>query len=292
MDHVLTLVAAAPNGLTNSSIDLARRLTGAGRLSWLAAAKAADLVLSEPLSRVTIETLWAALAPARIDVFTGPAAGRRKKLLLADMDATIVAGETLDDLAAAAGCADEVAAITARGMRGELDFAESLRLRMALLRGVSVSLLNQVRDAMTLNPGAIILTATMAAHGATCVLVSGGATFFTAAVAARAGFRHHHGNVFAIADGVLTGAVAEPLLDKHAKRRFLQDYLAGLRLNTTAALAIGDGANDLPMLQAAGLGIGYNPKPPVRGAVANCIIHGDLTAALYAQGYATAEITT
>lgn len=277
-------VAAAANYIESNGIGLA------GVPDWLAVKKAADLKLAAGLNRAHIAALREIFADAGVDVFVNPAEGRRKKLLLADMDATIVTGETLDEIAALAGIGEKVAAITERAMRGELDFRAALRERVAMLARRDAALLQQALDKMELSPGAETLVRTMAAHGATCVLVSGGFTFFTGAAAARAGFHHHHGNVLGMADGKLTGTVADPILDKDAKLSFLGSYMKTLDLTETETMAIGDGANDLPMLEAAGLGVGYRPKPLLRERLDNCIFHGDLTAALYAQGYRDTEI--
>ncbi len=226
----------------------------------------------------------------KIDMFVVPSANRRKKLLLADMDATIVTGETLDDLAELAGIGEEISAITARAMRGELDFEEALRARVGKLAGFPESLLHEAYNQMTLSGGARTLVRTMANFGAQCVLVSGGFTFFTSRVAERCGFDAHHGNELGVSFDKLSGEVIPPILDKGAKLSYLYKYCSLLGIDVAEAVTVGDGANDLPMLQAAGLGVGYHPKPAVRAGVQNSIIHSDLVSLLYMQGYTSQEI--
>jgi len=231
---------------------------------------------------------------AKVDVFVTPEKNRRKKLLLADMDSTIVQGETLDDLAAYAGIKDQIAAITARAMNGELDFHTAIRERVGLLKGLSAEMLHKTLQETYLNKGAKTLVQTMKKNDAVCVLISGGFTFFTEAIARQTGFHHHHGNHLNIDDQVLAGTVGEPILDKDSKRDYLHNYVADLALDLFDVLTIGDGANDLPMLLAAqnadGLGMGYYAKPAVAQQLTNVIRHTDLTAALYAQGYKREEL--
>lgn len=229
-------------------------------------------------SRAQHRALMDMLDDAATDVFIVPAA-RSIKLLIADMDATMVVGETLDDLAEHAGIKDKIAAITARAMNGELDFEAALRERVGLLRGLPESALQQTLDKMVLMSGAHELIAALKKNGATCVQVSGGFTFFTGAVAQKLGFDHHHGNVLGVENGKLTGEVIGPILDKNAKLRFLNEYAAKLGIGADQIMAIGDGANDIPMLLAAGIGIGYQPKAAVAEAVDNLVVHGDLSAA-------------
>ncbi|MCD8498220.1 MAG: phosphoserine phosphatase SerB [Alphaproteobacteria bacterium] len=204
--------------------------------------------------------------------------------MLADMDSTIIAEETLDELAAYAGIKDQIAAITARAMNGELDFHAALRERVSLLQGLEEHALAETLERMKVNDGAPEFIAAMRKSGATCVLVSGGFTFFTGAVADKVGFHNHHGNTLLIEGGKLTGGVGEPILDKDSKLAYLKDYAGKLGISLAETLTIGDGANDLPMLKAAGLGIGYYPKKAVADEVDSVIQYGDFTAALYAQG--------
>lgn len=272
MTYILTIVSAnklqAPNGI--------------GDVAWIAKDKALEVRLNKRPSKSFIDDLRTSLG--RVDVFVTPAKNRVKKLLLADMDATIVEGETLDDLGAHAGLKDKIAAITARAMRGELDFHEALKERVALLKDLPETALRETLDKMTISKGAAKLIKGMKAAGATCVLVSGGFTFFTGAVAEKLGFDFHHGNSLEIKNARLTGRVIAPILDKNSKLEFLGQYVEKLGITMEDTITIGDGANDIPMLTAAGLGIGYNPKPAVETAVSNTIKHCGLEAALYAQG--------
>lgn len=230
------------------------------------------------------------LADSQIDIFITPIKNRRKKVMLADMDSTIVTGETLDDLAEHAGIKDQVAEITARAMNGELDFHAAIEKRVRLLKGLPQAALEKTLENMTYSPGAASLVKTLREGGAHCVLVSGGFTFFTGAVARELGFINHHGNELDIADDVLTGHVKKPILDKDSKVQFLRQYADLYNLSLEHCMAIGDGANDIPMLKAAGLGIGYKPKEAVAKEIENLIIYGDLSAALYVQGYAHDDI--
>lgn len=290
MTAILTLVASDPARTDRALTSRHFQMLGLAAPSrWLADGRAAEISLPTP-PRVDEWASWQALlADDRIDCFCTPAADRRKRLLVADMDATIVTTETLDELARHAGLYEHISAITERAMRGDLDFHAAIRERVALLKDLAQTALDTTLAETELTSGAEILVKTMAAHGAICVLVSGGFTLFTEPVAARAGFHHHHGNRLEMTDGRLTGIVQDPILDKDAKRAFLGDYQTKLGLTEAQTMAIGDGANDLPMLQAAGLGIGFHPKPLVRQAMRNNIIHGDLTAALYAQGFSGNE---
>jgi phosphoserine phosphatase len=256
-----------------------------GPVSWLHAAIAFDCALPVYPGPEAIRQLRKVLMPWRVDVLISAVATRQKKLLLADMDSTIVVGETLDDLAAHVGLGDQVAAITASAMNGELDFAQALAARVRLLAGMPVYLIDMVVNHTRLMPGAKTLVHTMKAHGAHTVLISGGFTRFTQVVATQCGFDQHVGNVLAVENDQLTGETLPPLVDKHTKLNMLLDTVANLTIAVTDVLAVGDGANDIPMLMHAGLGVGYQPKPVVAQAVDNVIMHNDLTALLYAQGY-------
>ena len=236
------------------------------------------------------EAAQLAVAGLPVDVCVQPAEGRRKRLLLADMDSTIIGCECLDELADFAGRKAEVAAITERAMRGEIGFEGALRERVAMLAGLELAALDQCYDArVRLNPGARTLVSTMAAHGARCVLVSGGFKSFTGPVAAAAGFHADFANTL-LDDGLrLTGEVGEPILGREAKLATLEREAAALGVDLADALAVGDGANDLAMIRAASLGVAYRAKPVVAAEADARLDHGDLTALLYFQGYAAAE---
>jgi phosphoserine phosphatase len=239
-----------------------------------------------------LTTVRAALDGAAVDAIAVRADGRRKRLLIADMDSTIITSETLDELADFAGLKDRIAAITARAMNGELDFKAALRERVAMLKGLPVTTLEQTWQRVRLTPGAKELVATMRAHGAMTALVSGGFTFFTGRVAALVGFDLHRSNVLLDDGAALTGAVAEPILDRHAKVATLQELASRGGLTLSATLAVGDGANDLDMLAQAGLGVAFRAKPIVAAAARARVDHADLRALLFAQGYRAAAFVT
>ena len=261
------------------------RLLGPGALDLEVRA---DLALSRPeVVKAVREMVGVAIEGLPADFAVQSTEGRRKTLFVADMDSTIIGCECLDELADFAGVKDKVAAITERAMRGEIDFPGALRERVAMLKGLNVSALAQCyAERVRLNPGARTLVQTLRAHRVRCVLVSGGFTFFTGRVAEAAGFHADRANRF-IEDGdVLAGLVGEPILGREAKLAALEEEAAKLGVAPSAAIAIGDGANDLAMIEAAGLGIAYCAKPVV-AAQADCRIdHADLTAVLYFQGYA------
>lgn len=286
MSYALTFVAADPQHtpLQEAHIDTY------GPHDWLSAGKAASVRVTNPLDVQALTDLRTALNHCKIDIFQTPAENRRKKLLLADMDSTIVEGETLDELAAFAGLKDKIAAITARAMNGELDFHAAIRERVGLLKGLNATTIEATLAATIVNPGAHTLVQTMKNHGCTCVLVSGGFTLFTAPIAEAVGFDHNHGNTLHIENGVLTGTVADPILDKDSKVAFLQNYIEKLGITAADCMTIGDGANDVPMLLKAGFGIAYHAKPTVQSQITNQINHGDLSSALYAQGYRDDDI--
>lgn len=235
--------------------------------------------------------LHAALAGLAVDYVAQPAEGRRKRMLIADMDSTMIQVECIDELADFAGLKDRVAIVTEAAMRGELDFAEALAQRVALLGGMTVETLERCyTERVVATPGAEALVKTMAGSGALTVLVSGGFTFFTERVAKRLGFSHQRANVLAHEGGRLTGKVVEPIVTAETKR----DTLVAMRekhgLRPNDVMAVGDGANDIPMLQAAGLGVAFHAKPKAEAAADIAIRHGDLTALLYVQGYRSGEI--
>ncbi len=295
MDHVLTLIAPR-GGLSTPILHAARDALadiGASTFApdWLASDEAVDLPFSGLAPDQADAAARAALAGQAVDVIATAATGRRKRLLIADMDSTIVTTETLDELAGQAGIKDRIAAITKRAMNGELDFEAALRERVGMLKGLSTEAMDRTWAETELMPGARELVATMRANGARCALVSGGFTFFTGRVAALVGFHEHHSNTLLEAEGRLTGHVADPILGRNAKLVTLKRLAAEEGVGLDAALAVGDGANDLDMIQAAGLGVAYHAKPVVAAAARARVEHADLRALLFAQGYRTGEIT-
>lgn len=288
--HNCIIWVGFPDG---NAIDKAQSILNGANVrsrSWLKDGYALETVLDRPIDAPLSQKILEFRQSVPMDVFCLNSENQRKRLLLADMDATIVEGETLDDLAALAGMGDEIAAVTAAAMRGELDFEQALRQRVSKLSGLPETLLDDAFRGMVLNPGAKTLVQTMRAFGASCVLVSGGFTYFTKRVAELCGFSGHHGNELLIEDGRLTGGVGTPILDKSAKLAFLHSYANELAIPLELTAAVGDGANDISMLAAAGLGVGYHPKPLVREQILNSILYTDLTALLYAQGYTWDEI--
>ena len=235
--------------------------------------------------------LAAAVAPRPIDVniVAGDSHQRRKRLLVADMESTIIEQECLDELARYAGCSDRIAAITASAMRGERAFEAALEERVALIGGLDAKVLDTIYDAVTLMPGAETLVATMRRHGAYCALVTGGFSTFSERIADRLGFDSQQANTLEISDGKLAGKVRPPILGREAKLDALNRLRRQLNLERGETLAVGDGANDLAMIAAAGLGVAYRAKPIVAAAAPVRIDHGDLSALLYLQGYRRAE---
>ncbi len=288
MRHVLTLIAAAPS-LDAEMIARVRQAVAGGEPDVLAPGEAADIPLDAPPDR---DTVRAALNDAPIDAIPVAAEGRRKRLLIADMDSTIVTGETLDELADFAGLKDRIAAITRRSMNGEIDFAEALRERVAMLKGLRLEALKQTWQRIRLTPGAKELVATMRAHGALTALVSGGFTFFTSRVANLVGFDAHRANTLLDDGSVLIGRVAEPILDRDAKLQMLRGLAAEHGIPMSATLAVGDGANDLAMLREAGLGVAFRAKPVVAAEARARVDHASLRALLFAQGYRGTEIVS
>ncbi len=294
MSHVLTLMGADLAATPSIAAAAGTILRDAGATvtgtDWLAPGKACDINFSGAQPARAEAAARAGLAISDLDVAVQPSVGRRKKLLVADMESTIITRELLDELAALVGRGVEVAAITERSMRGEIDFARSLRERVAMLAGQPVSLLERVTALIELTAGARQLVRTMRAHGAWTVLVSGGFDTFAARVAAECGFDEFHANRLETAQGKLSGTVAEPILDGAGKQAILARLAADRGLPQSATAAIGDGANDIGMLQIAGLGVAFHAKPAVAAAARFRLDQTDLTGLLYLQGYRSEEI--
>ena len=293
MSLVATLICHPANpALDSTVVDGARAiLSEAGPAHWLFDEVAVDIPFAsdEPIAAI-VTRLQQARGDLPIDVVVQPRIDRRKKLFLADMDSTMIGQECVDELADFAGLKAHVAGITERAMRGEIAFEPALRERVALLKGLAVSVVDEVlKQRITLTPGGRELVATMRAHGAYTCLISGGFTLFTNAIAAMIGFQENRANELKVLDGKLTGEVAEPILGRAAKLATLIELRESFDLDNLDTLVVGDGANDLGMIEAAGLGVAYHAKPAVAAAAAARIDHGDLTALLYAQGYRREE---
>jgi phosphoserine phosphatase len=294
MTHVATLISdPARRALDNAAIALA-----VGVLATAQAPRVLDPGIAADIpftpggadDKAVTERLRAALKDVPLDVVVQPLAGRRKKLLIADMDSTMIGQECIDELADYAGLKAHVAAITERAMRGEIAFEPALRERVALLEGLPLSVVDDViAKRITLTPGGRALVETMRRNGGHTCLVSGGFTLFTRRIGTMIGFDENRGNTLMAAGEKLSGTVAEPILGREAKLATLIELRQRLGLGVGETLAIGDGANDLAMIEAAGLGVAYHAKPKVAEAAHARIDHGDLTALLYAQGYARAE---
>lgn len=279
--HVCVLTVG-PDGLADSLIEAAERTLGTDARRLGPSAVELDCAADMPLPMID-----------GVDVNRVPAANRRRRVLIADMDSTMIPVECIDEIAAEAGIGERVAAITERAMAGELDFDEALRERVGLLAGFPVAALERVlAERISLNPGGRTLVRTMAEAGAHTALVSGGFTWFTERVGGLAGFAENRANTLEIEEGRLTGRVIPPILGRQAKLEALDEIVTTRRLTRADVLALGDGANDLAMITAAGLGVGYRPKPAL-AAEANAVIrHADLTAVLYLQGYRADELAT
>ncbi|MFI4988137.1 MAG: phosphoserine phosphatase SerB [Alphaproteobacteria bacterium] len=295
MQHTLTLVAGAQaGGLDHSTLAAARSALAAagarvGEPQWLAPGLAADLPFEGLGGRHAEAAARQALVPLPLDLLAQPSLGRRKRLLMADMDSTIVGIETLDELADFAGVKDRIAAITERSMRGEIDFEAALVERVAMLEGLPEEALEGTWQRVFLVPGAATLVRTMGKAGAYTALVSGGFRFFSRRVRALVGFDYDEANELEIADGRLTGRVVPPVVNRDGKRAALERLSRKLGIPLDATLAVGDGANDMRMIEAAGLGVAYRGKPTLAAAARARVDHGDLTALLYFQGYRREE---
>jgi phosphoserine phosphatase len=294
--HVLTLIGA-PDGtpLEVGHINRVRTsLPDAQEPDWLAEGEACDLpidVAGSP-SRI-VDTARHALGGVAIDIACLPATGRRKRLLLSDMDSTMIDQECIDELGALAGIRKEISAITAQVVRGDISFEIALNQRVTLLRGQKLDLLERAyQTRITLKSGARTLLQTMRANGAYCVLISGGFTYFTERIASRLGFHENLGNELMFENGHVSGKVREPILDRGAKQVALNRLCRDRSLDPHDILAVGDGANDIEMLQAAGLGVALHAGPAVRKAASACVDCADLTALLYLQGYRKSEFVS
>ena len=284
---IVSLIAR-PGSLDPSLVSSLRNAMGGGEAVWLAQGEAAEFPLDA--APANLEELRGAVAD-QADLNLVPVEGRRKKMLLADMDSTMIQQECIDELAEEAGVGDHVRDITARAMNGELDFEGALTERVALLRDLPETVIAKVlEDRISLMPGGRALVATMKAQGAYTVLVSGGFTAFTARVAELVGFDENRANTLLIDGGRLTGEVARPILGRAAKVQALEEITARLGITEADAIAVGDGANDLGMLGRAGLGVALHAKPSVQAECDLRVNHGDLTALLYLQGYAKGEL--
>ena len=294
MSLVATLICHPANPALDSTVlDGARAILPlAGPARWLFDEVAADIPFGDGSEDIaaTAKRLRAAREDLPIDIVVQRAIARRKKLFLADMDSTMIAQECIDELADFVGLKAHVAAITERAMRGEIEFEPALRERVALLKGLSIDVVDKViQERITLTPGGRELVATMRAHGAWTCLISGGFTLFTQAIAAKIGFQENRGNQLIVRDGKLTGEVTEPILGRAAKLDTLIELREAADLDNIDTLVVGDGANDLGMIQEAGLGVAFHAKPAVATTAAARIDYGDLTALLYAQGFKREE---
>jgi len=290
MPHILTLVAARDaTTLSPGTVALIRDVISGQAPVVLSPGEAVDIRCADPPDMIAVR---AVLGGAPVDALANRSRGRRKGLLVADMDSTIVTSETLDELAAYAGLKDHIAAITRASMNGEIDFREALRARVAMLKGLDLSALEATWNATAVTPGARELVATMRAHNALTALVSGGFTYFTSRVAELCGFDVHRANTLIDDGAALTGEVGEPILDRDAKLAALQEFAAARGVKLAATLAVGDGANDLAMIAAAGMGVAFHAKPIVAAEARFRVDHCDLRALLFAQGYPAAAFVS
>lgn len=288
MKHFLTLVASSiplTSALIAQAYDYLESQSIKFDEEWyvLSPERAIDISLTAPLRKAQIDALRDRLP--KMDVFLSENHNRQKKLFIADMDSTIVSTETLDELADLAGVGEQVSSITQKSMRGEINFEQSLTERVALIEGITAEQMQETLHATKLNPGATYAVQNMRKTDTYCVLVSGGFTYYTKAIAERAGFNDHYGNVLDIVDNKLTGKLAAPILGPDSKLEIMQNLCEERKLLPIDVIAVGDGANDRFMLEAAGLGVGYHPKPLLQDILINQIRYTDLTSLLYIQGY-------
>jgi phosphoserine phosphatase len=291
LPNVLTLIADRAHGPLNPAVvRTARDMLGGAAPIELSPGEAVDIPCPSPGPGAPgAAALRAAFAPHRVDAIFQRVRGRRKAVLIADMDSTIVANETLDDLAALAGCGEAVAAITQASMNGEIEFEDALRQRVALLKGRPATLLKRAWSETRINPDARTVVQTMRRHNARTALVSGGFTWFTARVAEACGFDEHHGNALTLSGDTLAGTLHAEILGPDAKRLHLERLAEERGVKLSATCAIGDGANDIPMLTMAGLGLAFHGKPRVRAVVERQINFTGLRTVLFAQGYPAAS---
>lgn len=287
--YIATLLTAPANpSLDPSLVESLRNAWGGGEAQWLAVGEAAEFALAERPDNLW--DVWSDLQGMGVDLVLQPAEGRKKKMLLADMDSTMIQQECIDELAEEAGVGEHVRDITARAMNGELDFEGALIERVGLLKGLEESIITKVlAERITFMPGGKSLVATMKANGGHAALVSGGFTAFTAHVAATLGFDENRANTLLVKDGKLSGDVGRPILGREAKVQALEEISGRLGISEADVMAVGDGANDLGMLGRAGSGVALHAKPSVAAECDIRINHGDLTALLYLQGYARSE---
>ncbi|WP_417250366.1 phosphoserine phosphatase SerB [Celeribacter sp.] len=286
---VVTLLTHPANpSLGREPVEALRNAWGGGDAQWLATGEAAEFIVETAPSNAS--DVWSSLQGEDIDMVIQPLEGRRKKMLLADMDSTMIQQECIDELAAEAGVGDRVAEITAKAMNGELDFEGAIDERVGLLADLPESIIDHVLNTrITFMPGGKALLATMKANGGYAALVSGGFTAFTAKVAAELGFDENRANTLEVADGKLTGRVVRPILGQEAKLTALNEITATLGIDHSEVIAVGDGMNDLLMLSSAGTGVALHGKPALQAKCDVKINHGDLTALLYIQGYSKDE---
>jgi phosphoserine phosphatase len=270
--------------LDRVAVESLRDAWGGGDALWLDPGVAAEFALE--VVPANLWEVWDGFQAMGIDLAVQPAVGRKKRMLIADMDSTMIQQECIDELADEAGVGPYVAGITARAMNGELEFEAALRARVGLLKGLEEAVVARViRDRITLMPGGPALVATMRGNGGYAALVSGGFTAFTGAIAGVLGFDENRANTLLVEGGRLTGAVAEPILGRAAKVQALEEISARLGISPAEAVAVGDGANDLGMLGLAGMGVALHAKPSVQAECQVRVNHGDLSALLYLQGY-------
>ncbi|MFT6581476.1 MAG: phosphoserine phosphatase SerB [Alphaproteobacteria bacterium] len=295
MDNILTLIAnpqrrdldAAPIETALAALKSANATVAAP--VWLASGVAVDAPFSNLSPEQAQGVVKQALSGAPFDVVAQPVANRRKQLLVADMESTIIENEMLDELAVEIGASAEIAAVTARAMNGELDFDDALQARVALFAGLEAAALERGMAKIRIMPGAESLVRTMRANGAYCALVSGGFTYYTSEICNRIGFDIDQANILEVEGGVIKGTVTKPILGRDAKRDALNRFCTELNITTASAMCVGDGANDLAMLAAAGAGVAFHAKPIVAEQARINIDNGDLTALLYLQGYRQSE---